>query len=49
MNELIKPIDDIIMNTSLPSIFGETLSLQEDRLFVLTHYKKAVWASKSSQ
>ena len=25
MNELIKPLDDIIMNTFFPAIFGETL------------------------
>ena len=25
-NELIKPLDDIIMNTFFPAIFGETLS-----------------------
>ena len=36
MNELIKPLDDdIIMNTFLPAIFGETLSHQEKVLFAL--------------
>ena len=35
MNELIKPLDDIIMNTFLPAIFGETLSHQEKGLFAL--------------
>ena len=35
MNELIKPLDDIIMNTFLPTIFGETLSPQETGLFAL--------------
>ena len=29
MNELIKPLDDIIMNNFLPAVFGETLSPQE--------------------
>ena len=36
MNELIKPLDDIIMNTFLPAIFGETLSPQEKGLFALS-------------
>ena len=35
MNELIKPLDDIIMNNFLPAIFGETLSPQEKGLFAL--------------
>ena len=35
MNELIKPLDDIIMNTFLRAIFGETLSPQEKGLFAL--------------
>ena len=35
MNELTKPLDDIIMNTFLPAIFGETLSPQEKGLFAL--------------
>ena len=35
MNGLIKPLDDIIMNTFLPAIFGETLSPQEKGLFAL--------------
>ena len=35
MNGLIKPLDDIIMNTFLPAIFGETLSPQEKGLFEL--------------
>ena len=35
MNELIKPLDNIIMNTFLPAIFGETLSPQEKGLFAL--------------
>ena len=35
MNELINPLDDIIMNTFLPAIFGETLSPQEKGLFAL--------------
>ena len=33
MNELVKTLDDIIMNTFAPAIFGETLSPQEKRLF----------------
>ena len=36
MNELIKPLDDIIMNAFLQAIFGETLSPQEKKLFALT-------------
>ena len=35
MNDLVKPLDDIIMNTFLPTIFGETLSPQEKGLFAL--------------
>ena len=35
MNELIKLLDDIIINTFLPAIFGETLSPQEKGLFAL--------------
>ena len=35
MNELIKPLDVIIMSTFFPAIFGEILSLQEKGLFAI--------------
>ena len=35
MNEIIRPFDDIIMNTVLPAIIGERLSPQEKGLFAL--------------
>ena len=47
-NELIKCLDDIIMNTFLPAIFRETQSPQEKGLFALS-IREGCWASKNSQ